>query len=438
MPYPTTILKDNFDRVDNASLGAGWTEAVIASTNRALISNNRVTTSGVGASTSNAYTAGDTVTGKYIAMDYTIVGFGGGVNDLLGHAAAVVAATTTGYRTELDPQGVDLIVHFLRTDSTIIASVTCTGKGEIQVNDRIGFVVNDNNTTAALEFWLNRTGTWVLWASTTASAGNYIAGPYYPGFRIKYDTDVIDNFSAGLGSVLTAPTAPLTPAATAGDAQVILTWTAPASNGGSAVTAYKIYRSTTTNTETLLASPAGTGTNYVDATAANGTTYFYKISAVNAIGESVLSSEASATPAAPIVPLTVTRKRFYGPALLGNTAATIYTCPAATTAVIRHIHVSNPSGSPVPFTFSIGTSAAGTRLWDAEPMDPLDVEDHLVEHILTAGEFIQAFAGSAATLNLTVDGYELTGSAPSGVILPSDSILPSDFPAYPDDTLLPH
>ncbi len=205
----------------------------------------------------------------------------------------------------------------------------------------------------------------------------------------------------------TLPSAPLGLAATPSDSQVSLTWSAPSSDGGSAITAYRIYRSTTSGAETLLASPAGTGTAYTDSTAVNGTTYYYKVLAVNANGAGPLSSEASATPAPPVSVPTRTYKRLYGPTLLSNAAATLYTVPALTTTVIRHVHVSNPTGSPVNFSLSIGTSAAGTRLWDATPIPAGDVLDHYQDFTLAAGEIIQGFAGTDAVLNLTLDGYEL-------------------------------
>ena len=45
-----------------------------------------------------------------------------------------------------------------------------------------------------------------------------------------------------------------------------------------------------------------TPTSYVDETAANGTTYYYKVSASNANGEGAKSNEASATPIAAVAP----------------------------------------------------------------------------------------------------------------------------------------
>ena len=102
-------------------------------------------------------------------------------------------------------------------------------------------------------------------------------------------------------SVTTSTTVPGSPtnlAATAGNAQVSLSWTAPSNNGGSAITNYKIYRSTSSGTETLLAT-VGNVSSYTDTGLTNGQAYFYKVTAVNSVGESAQSNEAGATPAAP-------------------------------------------------------------------------------------------------------------------------------------------
>jgi fibronectin type 3 domain-containing protein len=111
------------------------------------------------------------------------------------------------------------------------------------------------------------------------------------------ESDQSNEASATPSAVATAPGAPTGLAAAAGNSQVSLSWSAPASNGGSAITGYNIYRSTTSGTEIKVASPAGTGTTYTDTSLVNGTAYFYKVSAVNAISEGSLSIEASATPA---------------------------------------------------------------------------------------------------------------------------------------------
>jgi hypothetical protein len=109
-----------------------------------------------------------------------------------------------------------------------------------------------------------------------------------------------------------------------------------------------------------------------------------------------------------------TVKRLAGPAQVSNAAATKYTCPAATIAVITHIHVQNPSGAPVTFTMSIGADAAGTRIFDAYSIPAAaagvtnSVQDWWGPYTLTAAEIIQALAGTNNILTLTIDGYEIT------------------------------
>src|SRR5438445_4511823 len=90
----------------------------------------------------------------------------------------------------------------------------------------------------------------------------------------------------------TPPSAPQNLQATGGNAKVTLSWQVPSSNGGSAITSYKIYKSNSTGAETLLAT-RGNLTSYTDLTVTNGHTYFYKVSALNSIGESPQSNEAS-------------------------------------------------------------------------------------------------------------------------------------------------
>src|SRR3989475_7327899 len=94
------------------------------------------------------------------------------------------------------------------------------------------------------------------------------------------------------------PTATQNLQATGGIARVSLSWQAPASNGGSAITYYKIFKSTSSGTEVYLTT-RGNVTSYTDLAVTNGTTYFYKVSALNSAGESSQSNEASATPLGP-------------------------------------------------------------------------------------------------------------------------------------------
>jgi hypothetical protein len=117
----------------------------------------------------------------------------------------------------------------------------------------------------------------------------------FPGWAVD---DVVVQTGAA-----TAPGAPTGLAATAGNAQVSLSWTAPASNGGSAITSYKVYRGTASGAETLLTtggcSALGGVLSCTDTGLTNGQAYFYKVAAANAIGTGAQSAEASATPTVP-------------------------------------------------------------------------------------------------------------------------------------------
>src|SRR5256885_15325004 len=99
----------------------------------------------------------------------------------------------------------------------------------------------------------------------------------------------------------TPPGAPQGLVAAPGDATVSLLWFPPASDGGSPITNYKIYRGTSSGGETLHAT-IGNELSYSDTGLTNGVTYYYEVSAVNAVGEGPRSIEASATPTAPATP----------------------------------------------------------------------------------------------------------------------------------------
>ena len=103
-----------------------------------------------------------------------------------------------------------------------------------------------------------------------------------------------------------------------------------------------------------------------------------------------------------------TPSRIAGPALVSNAAATKYTVPGATTALVRSIHVQNPSASPVDFTLSIGADAAGTRLYDALAIAADSQKTFWCYHALAAAEIIQAFAGTNNILTLTIDADLIT------------------------------
>ena len=100
----------------------------------------------------------------------------------------------------------------------------------------------------------------------------------------------------------TAPSAPLAVVASGGNASVTVSWSVPATDGGSPITGYEVYRGTSAGGESAMpAATSVTGTSFTDTGLVNGTTYYYTVAAVNAAGLSPRSGEASATPQAPFL-----------------------------------------------------------------------------------------------------------------------------------------
>ncbi|MCZ8518502.1 MULTISPECIES: glycoside hydrolase family 48 protein [Paenibacillus] len=145
-------------------------------------------------------------------------------------------------------------------------------------------------------------------------------------------------YSRLFGSGTTTPSVPGAPAglaAAAGDAKATLTWSASA---GAA--SYNVKRATTAGGPYTTVATGVTGTSFTNTGLTNGTTYYYVVSAVNAVGESPNSAQVSAkpqagTPAVPAAPAGLTAAAGDAKVTLGWSAsagAASYTVKRATTA----------------------------------------------------------------------------------------------------------
>jgi carboxypeptidase T len=98
-----------------------------------------------------------------------------------------------------------------------------------------------------------------------------------------------------------APGAPGGLAATPGNGQISLTWTA-----ASGATGHSVHRSTTSGGPYTPVQTNLPGTSYTDTGLVNGTAYYYVVTGTNAQGEGGPSNEASATPVVPPTVVTLT------------------------------------------------------------------------------------------------------------------------------------
>ena len=140
----------------------------------------------------------------------------------------------------------------------------------------------------------------------TITAQNYIKVKYTEKTMIETDAtssrDGYLQYSDGNNAfvwVKAAPSTPTVPAApqnfTAipGDGQVVLSWTAPVSDGGATISRYEV---SDDNGATWVT--ANTSTSYTFTGLTNGTEYTFKVRAVNSVGNGAEAS-AAATPSAP-------------------------------------------------------------------------------------------------------------------------------------------
>ena len=105
------------------------------------------------------------------------------------------------------------------------------------------------------------------------------------------------------GTVSAPSTAPTGLTAATGNAQVTLSW-----NALSGATSYNVKRSLLSGGPYTTVATGVTGTSYHDSGLANGTTYYYVVSAVNAGGESANSSQVSALIGLGVIVVTMTNQ----------------------------------------------------------------------------------------------------------------------------------
>jgi hypothetical protein len=125
--------------------------------------------------------------------------------------------------------------------------------------------------------------------ATFSTTGSYVLSLSASDGALSASASVTITVNPGLQ----IPPAPTGLTATGGNAQVTLSWTA-----STGATSYAVYRGTAAGGEGATAIATPTATSYVDTGRTNGTTYYYKVAAVNAAGTSGMSSEAAAKPSA--------------------------------------------------------------------------------------------------------------------------------------------
>jgi fibronectin type 3 domain-containing protein len=183
--------------------------------------------------------------------------------------------------------------------ATFVVTVTETGPaGLTNANVELQMFSAAGNAVATM-VWSGQNfaaGQSLKYSYSWTPATTVTAGPYTVDLGVFNGTWTHDYYW-NTDSTITVTTVPLPAApgeltATAGNAQVRLSWTA--SSGASS---YNVYRGISAGGEGATPIKVGvTAPSFTDTGLTNGTKYFYEVAAVNAGGTSGFSKEASATP----------------------------------------------------------------------------------------------------------------------------------------------
>ena len=231
--------------------------------------------------------------------------------------------------------------------------------------------VSPNGTTdwflpSSLEFTqvcAQKTVTGLRSSATYKSSTNYTS-PNYWGFVLNTLACGGDNYFKGYSGYVrpirsfTTPGIPTSVSGTSGNAQVALTWSAPASTGGAAITDYVVeYSSNSGSSWSTFADGTSSSTGATVTGLVNSTSYLFRVSATNAAGTGSTTTSSSVTPiGAPGAPTSVA-----GTASNAQVALT-WTAPTATggAAISDYVVQYSSDAGGTWSTFADGTSATAS------------------------------------------------------------------------------
>jgi fibronectin type 3 domain-containing protein len=332
--FPGTPVLDDFARAAGP-LGSSWSSPGLADAGTLSIQAGGLTKSSAGAS-SATWSAQRFGADQEAYLTLPTLPKAGQFLQVAGRVSTLAAATVSCYFLRVTPS---TGVWDLRRKVNGGASASIkTFSAPFAAGDGAGLRIAGSTITA---YRKPAAGAWTALGSapdTAITAGGYLS------FTLSDTTARGGAFGGGPASApLQRPAAPALTATA--DTAVHLSWNAP-TDGGAPITAYNLYRGTAAGATSLYKSLSDV-TSYDDTTVTGGTNYYYRVAAVNGVGEGAQSAEASATPAVPVQP----------------PAAPVLSATADTAA---HLTWSAPANGGAPITaykLYRGTATGATTLY---------------------------------------------------------------------------
>lgn len=245
--------------------------------------------------------------------------------------------------------------HFSVTDSNSAALVTIASL-DTWTNNDYGFTYTDSKTTDTITFTISSLTAGKNF-NVTKGRTFFYSGTVTSGGLVVWTMTGADASAVGVTVGGLPPSPPEQLPATPGNAQIMLDWRAPVTEGGSPITNYKIYRGTASGVEVYLTT-VGNVVTYTDTGLTNGVTYYYQVSAKNAVGEGPKSNEASVKPTPPpdTVPPSVAIVSPVDGATLTSTSVTV-TGSASDNVAVAKVELS--------LNGTMWVAATGTTSWSS-------------------------------------------------------------------------
>ncbi|MDX6253804.1 MAG: hypothetical protein QOJ11_138 [Frankiales bacterium] len=283
---------------------------------------------------------------------------------------------------------------------------------------------------AAHDFRLS-TGSPAIDAADSAASGELtadVAGGSRVDDPATADTGVGPRTYDDRGAYEYQPAGPPSPpalSATAGDGQVQLAWTS-GTGGGAPISQFSIWRGTSSGGEALVASVGGSASSFTDTGLANGSTYFYYLTATSSAGSSAPSNEVSAQPTAPTPTPTPTASSTPTPTPSSPSPTTTSPSPTTTTP--------SPTVAPTALTLYFTDSSTPTLSGARKMVTAAPAAETSHQNVIgTATGWGSVYpggnsaawpaAGSEPAVN--THGFLYDTTALAGVTLPAGSYTPS-------------
>jgi fibronectin type 3 domain-containing protein len=235
------------------------------------------------------------------------------------------------------------------------ATVSFWWKTSTQATDKVSFYVDSVPKACA-----SNLTTWTEIDTIITSGTHILKWEYAKGNGTTENQDLVllDDVQIVSSVPTSVPGAPISVNATSGSGSISIGWSAPAYDGGSAITGYNIYRGSSSGCEALLVSLGPAVLAYADTSAVAGTTYYYRAAAVNSVGISNMSSEVCAkisSPTVPDAPINLTS------AAIGSYVTLSWTAPADDGgSAINSYSIFRGTSAGSESTTAIGTSTTTT------------------------------------------------------------------------------